>query len=451
MANGINFIPSSGKKKRSHRKKDRDIEYSSGQPVGMKVEGSAPEPMHSQKKIIQKEKKSPFSLWLDKKKRKSVQKKSSVVSVPSVEMHEGKNVSESSSLNILQGDIYQNEVADQSARREQLERLAKLQQKKESPTVVEPAPAPPVKIHEADLTASNESPDLFNGRPWAADHPMVSPGTEHMLPTEETVKKDSSVKNTHFQEPLITSKKKKKQRKKRKKKETVSSKKHSVVTSSDVHRSEVSFDAYDNHLNVNLIPNALLQELKQRNRLQDLVLISFGGIAVIFLLFGVMKYYQRQLTVDIQDTENRIADIQEQIDSFAEIQAEANAVNEDLKAIQDVLDQHVYWTPFLEFIEAHTLPTVYYKTMAGSAQTGSFTFDVIALDYAQIDAQVRLFENSPMIESISVTSASEFIGATVTDDNESVVTEEEQQSMKFVTFTMTVTFADELFRYPRSE
>lgn len=197
---------------------------------------------------------------------------------------------------------------------------------------------------------------------------------------------------------------------------------------------------------VNLIPNTVLEELTRRNRLRDLGYTSIALVALVFVAYGGLNYYQKQITVDTVKTEEEIATVEQEITMFAALQEESVSLNERLQGVTDILNQHVYWTSFLDELEQRTLPTVYYTSFSGSAASRQFTFDAVTTDYAYIDSQVQLFRDSEMVESVRVSSAT--ASRTVTDAPSAI---SEPAVIEQVQFTVTVAFRPELFQYqPRT-
>ncbi len=435
MAKGISFIPSSSGKR--SRKDDRNVEYTEGEKLSRPAQAAQPEP---ERPMPAAKRPSGFSAWLARRKQKEGKHEEVKAAAQEPQVPEstpGDNVINVPLNDFLQGEIYQDEEADRKRRLGELARLQALRSSSRKPAApkevsqVDPAPAPHVEP------------------PIAPPAPVVAP--EQQKPKKEQKKKRA--------------KKPKRPKKKRLSKKQVKRSKQpkppapaksetclpvvAVSTGGKMH--EVPSTPEDAvRLDVNLIPDAVLQELRSRNRIQDLLLVAVASAVVVFAGYGIMKWYQNELNVDIQETEQQVADVERKIGSYGELQAEAVELDDELVSLQEVLGQHIYWTPFLDFVESHTLPTVYYQSLAGSSVTGSFTFSSVALDYSQIDPQARLLRQSEMVNSVTITSAAEYVSdATGGDSRNAEVTDDGGQT--YVKFTMTVQFSPKLFRHARSQ
>jgi Tfp pilus assembly protein PilN len=195
---------------------------------------------------------------------------------------------------------------------------------------------------------------------------------------------------------------------------------------------------------VNLIPDAVLNEFENRNRVRDLGFVALLMVVLVMLTWGGFKIYERKITTDTVAVESDIATLNQQIATFKKTQAAAEDVSGRLDALDQVMQAHVYWTPFLSMLEDLTLPTVYYTTMTGSANGGVFTFDVVAQAYNQIAPQVALFKASPLVSSVTVSSIQLFQPSTVISS-----TPVDETAAEGVSFKLTVQFTNDAFVHPQ--
>lgn len=185
-------------------------------------------------------------------------------------------------------------------------------------------------------------------------------------------------------------------------------------------------------MGVNLVPEEHTSMLHWSAK-KTLLLIAVGSVAVFVVIYVGMRIYRSRLAADLASVEQQVTAANETIVQFADVRTDADALNDDLEALSEVLDAHVYWTPFFAYIEERTLPTVYYKGMSGSALTGRFVFDMVAKDYANLDAQVGVLENDSGVVSVEVTSATQTFSGDVAGP---------------VSTVMTVEFDMAVFHYP---
>lgn len=195
---------------------------------------------------------------------------------------------------------------------------------------------------------------------------------------------------------------------------------------------------------VNLIPDAVLDEFSKRNRLRDVGYVAVLMVVLVLLAYGGFKIYERKITSDTVAVETDIQTLNEKIAQYKDIQLQAQDVSDRLAALSAVMQSHIYWTPFLERIESLTLPTVYYTTMTGSASSGTFTFDAVAQSYDQIAPQVAVLRHSPLVSDISVSSIQLFQPSTVISSSTTTTGASEG-----VSFKLTVQFTSDTFIHSR--
>lgn len=147
--------------------------------------------------------------------------------------------------------------------------------------------------------------------------------------------------------------------------------------------------------------------------------ISFNwskNLATMFLVFSVaavvlaeiyfgLDWWQKQ---EIKKTELTV----EEIARFdREISALNNQANEALKyqekalALSSLLNNHVYWSNFLTWLEKNTLSSVQYEALSGDL-SGAYTFAATAKTYADVSWQTKAFLNDPLTKKVSVDQAS---------------------------------------------
>lgn len=196
---------------------------------------------------------------------------------------------------------------------------------------------------------------------------------------------------------------------------------------------------------VNLIPTDVLAELQTRNYLRELLYVAIAGVMIVLIIFAALNVYQRKIATDTAVLETQIQEFDREIAGYIGLQTEVTDLSQRLASVQQVLNAHVYWTPFLRTLEQLTLSTVYYQSMSGTAETGNFVFEAYAKTYRDIDAQVRVLRQSPVVRSVTVNSA-----ATTQTTSDTTETTTETEGAEAVAFDLTVEFDPTLFQYPNA-
>lgn len=197
---------------------------------------------------------------------------------------------------------------------------------------------------------------------------------------------------------------------------------------------------------VNLIPASLFEAMRSQNRFRDLIVIAGLMCALVMMVFTGLHVYAQKLSRDTHDVVLEIQALDTKIDSYEAIRGTAQLQYDQLSAVSDILDGHIQWTPFFAYLEKWTLPSVYYETMSGSAATGDFTFNVVTSDFRFVTAQIEVLRRSPLIASVTTTSATQDSVGSEEDTNTNSNTNAAQAGTGYVVrFTMTVQFKPGLF------
>lgn len=188
-------------------------------------------------------------------------------------------------------------------------------------------------------------------------------------------------------------------------------------------------------LDVNLIPDKLLAELKPGTKIRSLIIIAIIALAFVLLVYAGMLWYQFHLVNKALATQEEIKKIEQEINSYKPWQEQALAFNQKVEDITKVLDKHIYWTNFFSLLEQNTLPDVYYQNLSGDI-SGTFTLSAVAPSYEHVSQQIAVFNQADFVSQVSATTASA-----------SQNTDEQSQGNAEIKFNITITVEPEVFYY----
>lgn len=154
---------------------------------------------------------------------------------------------------------------------------------------------------------------------------------------------------------------------------------------------------------VNLLPNASQQPMEQT----PLYRLLRSGVLMVMtcaLVYLAMVGYQAFFIWRTHNTLAELTDIDNQILTYRQLQSDINVTTNQLTAIQDLLNDHLYWSQWFTFLEQNTLPTVYYSSFSGS-DNGTMNLQVIAPDFTTVSQQIAAFRALPEVTDVTVTTA----------------------------------------------
>lgn len=436
---GINFIPGSEKDSERLKRKNsdnRDFEYTAGEDVresalqGKKAEEEKKEKSSEPKK---KKRKLSFFEWRTQKNQKELpsQYDSSLLSAQEqaekdeAEQPEQKKVKKEKKRKVTSSSKKKSDAASRQKKQDMpAMHIAPIHDEDESPNLLDDVTGgerTEVKVQEEVILEEqdNEVDQVFH-QDSIQSKQETKKEKKIVFNVPNKVEQDESPDLTHVRGEKADAHEVKKIAKKEAKKEGKPLKE--VLPEKQKKKKRKKGESETEEIHLNLLPQEVLSEIRTTNNLRDLFYTAIGLVSVVLLINAGINFYEYKVELDTKSLENQLQQVETDITRFSPVQQEALLLEERLQALQEVLDQHIYWTPFLEELESITLPTVYYKSMAGSAQTGAFTFDVVATDFNQVEPQISLFQRSPYV--VTVTSSGISQVADSSEEEETTTTTE---------------------------
>lgn len=104
-------------------------------------------------------------------------------------------------------------------------------------------------------------------------------------------------------------------------------------------------------------------------------------------------------------TSNRIDGVKKQIEPLEITAAKIALFQNRLKLVSGLLQDHIYWTNFFEFLEDGTMPNVSYASISGDVE-GGYTFSAKAKNFRAMVDQVNFFRIKDYVKFVKVTEGS---------------------------------------------
>lgn len=165
------------------------------------------------------------------------------------------------------------------------------------------------------------------------------------------------------------------------------------------------------------------------NLIQDevTVFVDWGGhlkqlffyLFVIFLLiaagYGGLVYWEMRASqekevksVEIEDLKNKIIRLSKDVKEIQDFQKQLALAN-------SLLNRHIYWTNFFEFLEKNTLANVYYNGGFSGNTEGKYSFAATTDNYKTISDQMAVMRNNPNVINVSINSGTQSTGKKTED------------------------------------
>lgn len=160
-------------------------------------------------------------------------------------------------------------------------------------------------------------------------------------------------------------------------------------------------------LGITLMPAELVAPAEVKRTKQTIILVVVILIlSVIFLSgIGILKLYEGKLAAEIKKVEADLATVDQQIKNLEEKKNQAQTLQKQIKSLDILLDQHIYWTNIFSFLEKNTIADVYFLNLVGQSD-GSITMSAVAKSYKAMAKQIVAFREDEQTDKVFITSAS---------------------------------------------
>jgi len=135
------------------------------------------------------------------------------------------------------------------------------------------------------------------------------------------------------------------------------------------------------------------------------IIIFFSSIVVPCLLLGViysgLNYYGNKQEIKGETIYNKSLDLDQKINQKKEGLIEILSFQKRLKVVAVLLNEHIYWNNFFDFLEKHVIDDVYFVNFSGDIN-GEYGIEAIGKEYKNIVEQVEAFRIDTLIEKAEV-------------------------------------------------
>jgi len=154
-------------------------------------------------------------------------------------------------------------------------------------------------------------------------------------------------------------------------------------------------------LEVNLIKGEVKIAFDWNKNISVLLLVLFiTGVFIGEIYFG-LDWWEKQETIKAQSLDSSISQVNSDISKIKSKADEALAYKDKSVEVSKLIDNHIYWTNFFNWLERNTLSTVKFDSFTGDT-SGNYSLNASALSYAEVSWQVKAFLNDPIVKKVDV-------------------------------------------------
>lgn len=156
-------------------------------------------------------------------------------------------------------------------------------------------------------------------------------------------------------------------------------------------------------LEVNLIKDEVKISFDWNKNISILVVVLFIASFLVAEVYFGLDWWEKQEVIKAQTLENDIVKVNRDISKIKGTADEALSYKNKSIEVGRLLDNHIYWSSFFNWLEKNTLSTVKYDGFSGNAD-GIYSLNAKALSYAEVSWQVKAFLNDPLVKKVEVLS-----------------------------------------------
>lgn len=166
-------------------------------------------------------------------------------------------------------------------------------------------------------------------------------------------------------------------------------------------------------LGVNLMSPEIIKEVSRQIERKNLIQV-FGslGIAVglVALAYLGLFLYDFINGKNLNPVRDRLVQVDQEISGLEQNSQALSAFQNTLGSLRTLLDDHIYWTRFLQKLESVTLKNVKYDALTISSAANTFVLGATADTYSDIGKQLRAFQEAKdTFPAVSVAGANAVI------------------------------------------
>lgn len=158
-------------------------------------------------------------------------------------------------------------------------------------------------------------------------------------------------------------------------------------------------------LEINLIKEEVGVSFNFAKNLSTLFFVFFIAAIVLGEIYFGLDWWQDQEIAKTEATQTEISKLNREISVLNNQANDAIKYKTKALALSGLLNNHIYWSNFLTWLEKNTLSTVQYSDLSGDL-SGIYSFNATAKTYADVSWQTKAFLNDPLTKSASVELAS---------------------------------------------
>ncbi|MCD6471020.1 hypothetical protein J7K86_00600 [bacterium] len=140
--------------------------------------------------------------------------------------------------------------------------------------------------------------------------------------------------------------------------------------------------------------------------IKEKILTLFVYLLIFILIILSIRFYSnwryKTLKTEINNYQKKISSLDKEIKIYLPIENRVISLEKKVKRIDNILNQHIYWTKFFSLLEYYTIPDIYYGDFSADT-SGKITLLATAKNLSAIAHQWLAFSSAKnFVKSVDI-------------------------------------------------
>ncbi len=158
-------------------------------------------------------------------------------------------------------------------------------------------------------------------------------------------------------------------------------------------------------LTANLVKGEITNFVSWKSQIRILIISTVLACLVVGLFYGTLLYQERNINKQRKITEQEIRKLDLNIEKSEKEIDKIKIFNRKLTFTRLLLDKHIYWSNFFDFLEKNIITNAYITGAFSSGIDGKYSFPITAKKLSDITNQIRVLSTNEYVSDVKVESA----------------------------------------------
>jgi len=158
-------------------------------------------------------------------------------------------------------------------------------------------------------------------------------------------------------------------------------------------------------LTANLVKGEITNFVSWKSQIKILIYSIISACLVVGLFYGVLLYQEKNINKQGEITKQKIKELDLNIRTAEKEIDKIKVFDRKLTYVKLLLDKHIYWSNFFDFLEKNIITDAYITGKFSSGIDEKYSFPIIAKKLSDVTNQIRIMSINKYVTDVKVESA----------------------------------------------